>query len=168
MKTIWSDYYDNPNRIMIGVDIVTLTDVFENNYEERTGKPFDWEKDGDIFNEISRDLDLAVEECFAKKFNHTAVAESYDDDAYILTFWGDKNDPEDIENLKVVYESADDTWRDNGRVYCAIYDSDYYLGGGESRFIRKWDSQGYGEIAEDLIDSVNAAVDFPEEYAPND
>ena len=34
MKTIWSDYYDNPNRIMIGVDVVTLTDVFESNYEE--------------------------------------------------------------------------------------------------------------------------------------
>ena len=111
---------------------------------------------------------MTIEERFAKKFNHTAVAESYDDNAYVLTFWGDKNDPEDVENLKAVYESADDTWRDNGRVYCAVYDSAYYLGDEESRFIRKWDSQGYGEIAGDLVDSVNAAVDFPEEYAPND
>lgn len=41
MKVIKSDYYDNPDRIMIGVDITTLTDVFEENYREDNGADFD-------------------------------------------------------------------------------------------------------------------------------
>ena len=40
MKVVKSGYYDNPDRIMIGVDITTLTDVFEEMYRDDTGMDF--------------------------------------------------------------------------------------------------------------------------------
>ena len=151
-------YYDNPDIIMIGVDIATLTDVFEENYHDDTGRDFDWNRDGDTFNQASHELDVLIENVFAERFG-SAVAESYDDNTYVLTFWGDKNNPEDISNLEDLQGRADDTWRDNGRVNLAIYDTDFYTGNQASSFAAKW-----GDIGNALVDSISVGIDFPEEF----
>ena len=151
-------YYDNPDRIMIGVDITTLTDVFEENYREDNGVDFDWKKDGDRFNEASRELDVLIENVFVKMFGQ-AVAESYDDDTYVLTFWGDRNNPNDIKTLQELQGRADDTWRDNDRVQLAIYDTEFYTGNQSGKFADKW-----GDIGNALVDAITVGVDFPEEF----
>lgn len=158
MKVIKSDYYNNPDRIMIGVDITTLTDVFEENYREDNGVDFDWNKDGDRFNEASRELDVLIENVFVKMFGN-AIAESYDDDTYVLTFWGDRNNPNDIKTLQELQGRADDTWRDNGRVQLAIYDTEFYTGNQSGKFADKW-----GDIGKALVDAITVEIDFPEEF----
>ena len=165
-KVIKSDYYDNPDRILIGVDITTLVDIFEENYSEFTGgREFNWDKDGDIFNEASRELDVLIENNFVKKLGHNVVAESYDDNTYILTFWGDRNNPQDIAALETLQSQADDSWTDNGNVELAIYDTEVYAGN-ISSFLDKWGDKGteYGVMAEALADSITVGVSFPEEF----
>ena len=156
-------YYDNPDRIVIGVDVTTLTDVFEEMFNEYSGgKEIDW----DIFNEMSRDFDLFVENNFSQKFGgHKAVAESYDDDSYTLTFWGDKNNPSDVQALKKLSDECDDHNIDNGTAWVNIYDTNVYAGDVTS-FLDKWGAKGdvYGVMAEALVDSVVVEVSFPEEY----
>ena len=151
-------YYDNLDRIMIGVDITTLTDVFEENYREDNGVDFDWNKDGDRFNEASRELDILIENVFVKMFGN-AIAESYDDDTYILTFWGDRDNPNDIKTLQELQGRADDTWRDNDRVQLAIYDTEFYTGNQSGKFADKW-----GDIGNALVDAITVGIDFPEEF----
>lgn len=158
MKVIKSDYYDNPDRIMIGVDITTLTDVFEENYREDNGADFDWNKDGDRFNEASRELDVLIENVFVKMFGN-AIEESYDDDTYVLTFWGDRNNPNDIKTLQELQGRAGDTWRDNDRVQLAIYNTEFYTGNQSEKFADKW-----GDIGKALVDAITVGIDFPEEF----
>ena len=170
-KIIKSDYYDNPDRILIGVDINTHIDLFEENWYDMTGgKNFDWDKDGDIFNKMSAEFDRIVENCVAKKLGHTAVEEFYDGNDYDIsvygcTFWGDKNNPEDINALKELQGMADDVWRDNGRVQLAIYGDDIFMSEINS-FLDKWGEKGteYGVMADALTDSITIGVDFPEEF----
>ena len=140
------------------MDITTLTDVFEENYREDNGVDFDWNKDGDRFNEASRELDVLIENVFVNMFGY-AVAESYDDNTYVLTFWGDRNNPNDIKTLQELQGRANDTWRDNGRVQLAIYDTEFYTGNQSGKFADKW-----GDIGNALVDAITVGIDFPEEF----
>ena len=164
-------YYDNPDRILIGVDINTHIDLFEENWSDMTGgKDFDWDKDGDVFNKMSAEFDRIVENCIAKKLGHTAVEEFHDGNdygisVYTCTFWGDKNNPEDINVLEELQDMADDKWTDNGRVQLAIYGDDIFMSEIDS-FLDKWGEKGteYGVMADALTDSITIGVDFPEEF----
>jgi hypothetical protein len=164
-------YYDNPDRILIGVDINTHIDLFEENWSDMTGgKEFDWNKDGDVFNEMSAEFDRIVENCIAKKLGHTAVEEFYDGNdygvsVYTCTFWGDKNNSKDINVLEELQGMADDVWRDNGRVQLAIYGDDIFMSEIDS-FLDKWGEKGteYGVMADALTDCITIGVDFPEEF----
>lgn len=165
VKSIKSDYYNNPDRIMIGVDITTLIDVFEENYLDMTGKEFNWDKDGETFNEMSDELDHICEKHMSEKFGHTAVEEFHDDDSYCFTFWGDRNESKDLDILAELQGSCDDSWKDNNRVNLAFYDTEVFCGN-LSSFLDKWGEMGdeYGVMADALTYSVVAGVDFPEEF----
>ena len=159
------EYYDNPDRIIIGVDITTLVDLFEENYLDMTGKDFNWDKDGEIFNKMSDELDHICEKHMSEKFGHQAVEEFHDDDSYCFTFWGDRNNSKDIDVLDKLWVSCDDSWKDNGRVNLAFYDTEVFCGNLNS-FLDKWCDMGveYGVMAEALTNSVVAGVDYPEEF----
>lgn len=159
------DYYNNPDRILIGVDINTHIDLFEDAYSQYAGKPFDWDKDQDDFNRASNELDNIVENVFAGMFGHMAVEEFHNGDdygisQYCCTFWGDKNNPNDIKVLQELQNKADDTWVENDRMNVAIYDEGVYGGpDGLDSFVEKWD-----ELGAALAGSITVGVDFPEEF----
>ena len=164
-KAIKSDYYDNPDRILIGVDINTHLDLFEDSYSQYTGKQFDWDRDGEDFNKASSELDRIVENNFATKLGHKAVEEFHDGEAYDIsvyhcTFWGDRNNQNDIKILQELQGQADDKWTDNGRVEVAIYNGDVYSDGSYfDDFVEKW-----GDMGAALAESIIVGVDFPEEF----
>lgn len=157
---VFSDYYDNPNRIVVGVDVTTMTDLFEENWKEDTGSEFDWEADGDKFNEASRKLDVLIEEHVAKTLGHKAVAESYDDDTYVLTFWGDRDDPafkDALYNLKFMGAQSDD-WERDGTQFCSLWAWNLDFDG-----LDEFEKE-YGAIGERLVDSVNVAYSWPADF----
>lgn len=166
-KLIKSDYYNNPDRILIGVDICTHIDLFENGYYGYANDTeFDWNTQGDDFNEASAELDRIIENVFAKRLGHIAVEEFHDDggstniSSYCCTFWGDRNNPNDIKVLQELQGQADDKWIDNGRVELAIYDEEVYSGGTYfNDFVEKW-----GDIGAALAGSITIGVSFPEEF----
>lgn len=160
MKTIWSDYYDNPNRVVVGVDVTTMTDLFEENWEDDIGKKFDWEKDGEIFNEASRKLDVLIEKHAEKQLGHSAVAESYDDNTYVLTFWGDRDDPvfkDALYNLKFMGAQSDD-WEKDGTQFCSIWAWNLDFEG-----LDEFEKE-YGAIGERLLDSVSVGYSWPADF----
>lgn len=170
-KVIKSDYYDNPDRIVIGVDITTHLDMFEENWSEYTGgKNFDWNQDRNLFDNMLSDIEYQIAENFYKKLGHAPVEEFHDSfedsfSTYSLTYWGDRNSPEDIVALESLQGQADDSWTDQGKLNLAIYDSEVYAGNVNS-FLDKWGDKGteYGVMAEALVDSITVGVSFPEEF----
>ena len=165
-KSIKSDYYNNPDRILIGVDICTHIDLFEENYRQILNKEFDWDADGEDFNKASDELDHIVENNFATRLGHQAVEEFHDDggstniSSYCCTFWGDKNNQNDIRVLQELQGQADDKWTDNGRIELAIYDEEIYSGGTYfNDFVEKW-----GDMGAALAGSITIGVSFPEEF----
>ncbi len=167
VKIIKSDYYDNPDRILIGVDISTHIDLFEDAYSQIFDykKQFDWNTDGEDFNKASAELDRIVENNFAAKFGHKAVEEFHDGETqkisvYHCTFWGDRNNPNDIKVLQELQGQADDKWTDNGKVELAIYDEEVYSGGTYfNDFVEKW-----GDIGVALAGTITVGISFPEEF----
>ena len=93
-------------------------------------------KKNNEFNVVENIKEIFLK-AFVKMFGN-AVAESYDDDTYVLTFWGDRNNPNDIKTLQELQGRADDTWRDNGRVQLAIYNTEFYTGNQSGKFADKW------------------------------
>ena len=170
-KVIKSDYYDNPDRIVIGVDITTHLDMFEENWSEYTGgKDFDWNQDRNLFDNMLSDIEYQIAENFYKKLGHAPVEEFHDGfgdsfSTYSLTYWGDRNSPEDIAALESLQGQADDSWTDQGKLNLAIYDSEVYAGNVNS-FLDKWGDKGteYGVMAEALVDAITVGIDFPEEF----
>lgn len=159
------DYYNDPDRILIGVDINTHIDLFEDAYSQYAGRSFDWDKNQDDFDKASDELDHIVENVFASMFGHQAVEEFHDDGAYDIsvyccTFWGDRNNPDDIKVLQELQGKADDKWTENNRAELAIYDEGVYGGpDGLDSFVEKW-----GEMGAALAGSVTVGVSFPEEF----
>ena len=164
-------YYDNPDRIMIGVDVDIHFDLFNENWSNLTGgKEFDWDKDDDAFNEATDDIYYFVEKSVAETLGHQAIEEFHTEEKYGIyewccTFWGDRNNPDDIKALEQLQGMADDKWIDNGRVQLAIYGNDIYEKEINS-FLDSWGEKGteYGVMAEALVDAITVGVDFPEEF----
>ena len=157
-KIIKSDYYDNPDRILIGLDVNIYTSTFEDYYREYTNKDFDWDKDGDLWNEASRELEVLIERVFINKFGN-AVEEYHDDDTYVVTFWGDKNDPDDIEMLEDIQRHSEDDWIDNERMTCVLRDEQYIGGGKIDSFCNEW-----GDMGDAIVTALDVTIDFPKEF----